>query len=46
VPGTDLNLHPREEGEQFFRIVADPERRRAVLVPAPTAEAKPHLRAV
>ena len=41
-----LNLHPREEGEQFFRIVPDPERRRAILAPASTAEANPHLRVV
>lgn len=41
-----LNLHPREDGEQFFRIVPDPMRRRAVLAAATTAGANPHLRAV
>lgn len=41
-----LNLHPREEGEEFFRIVPDPARRRAVLAPAPAADAAPHLRAI
>jgi hypothetical protein len=40
-----LNLHPREEGEQFFQIVPDPKRRRAVLA-EPKPEASPHLRAV
>lgn len=41
-----LNLHPREEGEKFFRILPDSSRRRAVLVPAPLVDAAPHLRAV
>jgi hypothetical protein len=41
-----LNLHPREEGVQFFRIVPDPKRRRAVLAPEPKASATPHLKAI
>jgi len=41
-----LNLHPREDGEQFFRIVPDTKRRRAVLAPVPKKSAKPHLRAI
>lgn len=40
-----LNLHPREEGAEFFRIVPDPKSRRAVLA-KPKVAAKPHLRAV
>jgi hypothetical protein len=28
-----LNLHPRGEGGEFFRIVPDPKRRRVVLAP-------------
>jgi site-specific recombinase XerD len=30
-----LNLHPRDEGEKFFRIFPDAERRRAVVSPQP-----------
>jgi hypothetical protein len=41
-----LNLHPREEGGQFFRIVPDPKHRRAVLAPETVANPKPHLVAV
>ena len=41
-----LNLHPREEGEQFFRIVPDPKRKRAVLAPAPAAKTEPHLKVI
>lgn len=41
-----LNLHPREEGERFFRIVPDTKRRRAVLAPAPAVKPEPHLKAV
>ena len=41
-----LNLHPREEGGQFFRIVPDKERRRAVLAPEKEANPNPHLVAV
>lgn len=41
-----LNLHPREEGGQFFRIVPDPKRRRAVLAPENEANPTPHLVAV
>lgn len=40
-----LNLHPREEGAEFFRLSPDLALRRAVLaVPAPSAE--PHLKVV
>jgi hypothetical protein len=38
-----LNLHPREEGGQFFRIVPDKERRRAVLAPEKAVTPNPHL---
>jgi hypothetical protein len=41
-----LNLHPREEGGLFFRIVPDKERRRAVLAPEKEANPNPHLVAV
>lgn len=41
-----LNLHPREEGEMFWRIMPDTKRRRAKLAPAGKKTAKPHLRAV
>lgn len=43
-----LNLHPREEGEEFFRIHPDKERRRAVIAPekAPKPAEEKHLRAV
>jgi hypothetical protein len=40
-----LNLHPKEEGGEFFRIVPDAKRRRAVLA-KPKPAAKSHLRAV
>ena len=41
-----LNLHPREEGGHFFRILPDPKRRRAVLAPEKAANPNPHLVAV
>lgn len=41
-----LNLHPREEGGQFFRIVPDKERRRAVLASEKEANPNPHLKAI
>lgn len=41
-----LNLHPREEGGQFFRIVPDAKRRRAVLAPEKDSDPSPHLVAV
>jgi hypothetical protein len=41
-----LNLHPREEGGEFFRIVPDPKRRRAVLAPEKETNPNPHLKAV
>lgn len=41
-----LNLHPREEGGVFFRIVPDPKRRRAVLAPEKETNSNPHLVAV
>lgn len=41
-----LNLHPREEGGQYFRIVPDPKRRRAVAGPEPESKPETHLRVV
>jgi site-specific recombinase XerD len=41
-----LNLHPKDEGADFFRIVPDPKRRRAVLAPEKVAIPTPHLVAV
>lgn len=41
-----LNLHPREDGEIFWRIVPDTKRRRAVLATESKQVEKPHLRAV
>lgn len=42
-----LNLHPSEEGEQFFRIVPDKKRRRAVLrIVKKKAKAVPHLKVI
>ena len=41
-----LNLHPREEGGQFFRIVPDPRGRRAVLSPESESTPETHLRVV
>lgn len=41
-----LNLHPCEEGGQFFRIMPDPKRRRAVLAPVKETNPNPHLVAV
>jgi len=41
-----LTLHPREDGESFFRVTPDPKHRRAVLAPAKEASATPHLKAV
>jgi len=41
-----LNLHPKEDGSEFFRIVPDTKRRRAVLAPEKEANPAPHLVAV
>ena len=41
-----LNTHTREEGGEFFRIVPDPKRRRAVLAPEKETNPNPHLKAV
>jgi len=41
-----LNTHTREEGGEFFRIVPDPKRRRAVLAPEKEVNPNPHLVAV
>ncbi len=41
-----LNLHPREEGIAFFRIVPDPECRRAVLAPWKELNLNSHLVAI
>jgi hypothetical protein len=41
-----LNLHPREEAGQFFRIVPDPKRRRAGLAPEKETNPNPQLKAV
>ncbi len=41
-----LNLHPKDEGAEFFRIEPDPKRRRAVLAPEKDASPTPHLVAV
>ena len=41
-----LNLHPKEEGGEFFRIVPSKELRRAVLAPEKAASSSPHLVAV
>lgn len=41
-----LNLHPREEGGVFFRIVPDRKRRRAVLAPEKETNSNPHLVAI
>ncbi len=41
-----LNLHPKEEGDEFFRIVPDPKHRRAVLAPEKETNPSPHLVAV
>ena len=41
-----LNTHTREEGGQFFRIVPDPKRRRAVLALEKETNPNPHLKAV
>jgi len=41
-----LNLHPREEGGEFFRIVPDPKRRRAVMAPEKEINPNSHLKAV
>jgi hypothetical protein len=41
-----LNLHPREEGGQFFRIVPDLKRHRAVLAPEKAVNPNLHLVAV
>jgi hypothetical protein len=39
-----LNLHPREDGDQFFRIVPAGDRRGAVLASAPAADQATLLR--
>jgi hypothetical protein len=41
-----LNLHPKEEGGEFFRIMPDPKRRRAVLSPKSKTKPVRHLRVV
>ncbi len=41
-----LNTHPREEGDQFFRIIPSGDRRGAVLAPLPAADPATLLRAV
>jgi hypothetical protein len=41
-----LNTHPREEGDQFFRIIPSGDRRGAVLAHLPAADPATQLRAV
>lgn len=41
-----LNLHPKDEGSQFFRIMPDFKRRRAFVAPEKAASVNPHLQAV
>jgi hypothetical protein len=41
-----LDLPPHDEGDQFFRIIPDTKRRRAVLSPVSKKAETPHLRAV
>lgn len=41
-----LNLHPKDEGAEFFRIVPDPKNRRTMLAPEKTANPNPHLVAI
>jgi len=41
-----LNLHPKDEGAEFFRIVPDMKRRRATLAPEPAITPEPHLKAI
>jgi integrase len=41
-----LNTHTREEGEAFWRIIPDMERRRALLAPEPRTPSPSHLIAV
>ena len=41
-----LSLHPREEGETFFRIVPDLKRRGATLADSVVAEPLSHLKAI
>jgi integrase len=41
-----LNTHPREEGDQFFRVVPSGDRRGAILADAPAADPADLLRAV
>ena len=41
-----LNTHPREEGDQFFRIIPSGDRRGAVVTGAPAADPATLLRAV
>lgn len=41
-----LNLHPREEGEEFFRIVPDPDRVKAKIAPEHEIETARHLKII
>jgi integrase len=41
-----LNVHTREEGSLFSRIMPDLERRRAIIAPEPEIEVPSHLKAV
>ena len=41
-----LNTHTQEEGNEFFRTVPDPKRRRAVLSAVPKAKPVRHLKVV
>lgn len=41
-----LNLHPKEDGAQFFSIVPDMDAGRAVFAPEAQAIANPHLKAI
>lgn len=41
-----LNTHPREEGDQFFRVIPSGDRRGAALAPLPAADPAALLRAV
>ena len=41
-----LNTHTQDEGGDFFRIVPDPKRRRAVLAAKPKSKPARHLRVV
>ncbi len=41
-----LNLHPKDEGAEFFRVMPDPKRRLAVIAAKPKAKPVRHLRVV